>query len=59
MAVFEAGVELVHTDAGGPYVGVVTGHAVLLEERFHDLLERGLERLAGGFRRLGAEVKRG
>ena len=47
MAVFETGIELVHTDAGGVEIGVVAGYAVLGEKRFGDFVEGG--RVEGSF----------
>jgi hypothetical protein len=59
MTIFEAGVELIDANARGTDVGVMAGHAVLLEEGLHNLLKTGIERLAGAFRGFGAEIVSG
>ena len=59
VTIFEAGIELIHANAGGTDVGVMAGHAVLLEEGLDNLLKTGIERLAGAFRGLGSEIVSG
>ena len=59
MPVLEVRVELVDADARGTQIGVVASHAILREERLHDLIERRFERLLGATRRLAQKETRG
>ena len=59
MSILEVGVELIDTDARRTQVGVVTSHAILREERLHDLIERRFERLLEIACRLAQKETRG
>ena len=47
MPILEVRVELVDADARGTQIGVVASHAILREERLHNLIERRFERVLG------------
>ena len=59
MPILEAGVELIDADARGTEISVVASHAILCEERLHDLIERRFERLLRVVRRLAQKETRG
>ena len=59
VAVLEVGVELIDADAGGLSSELWQRHAILREERLHDLVERRFERFLGAARRLAQQETRG
>jgi hypothetical protein len=59
MAIFEGCVELVNADARRTQLAVVAPHAILGEERLHNLVERRFECGLGTAHRLPQQKTRG